>query len=147
MHPHHARGGMGLSIQDARGMQSRSTRWKAFPMSEPDRLLILIVRSEEGLDAIVTGLVDAGIGGATVVDSRGLAAIVRDELPIFSGLGSLLPVETGSRVILSLADQKQVEKALTFVEDLPDDIRPIGAVVPVLRAIGLRNLAERADRS
>ena len=116
-------------------------------MAEPDRLLILIVRSEEAFDLIVTGLVEAGIGGATVVDSRGLAAILRDELPVFSGLGALVPVETGGRIILSLADEAQVTKAFGFIEGLSEEIRPIGAVVPVLRAIGLRSAAERAEGS
>jgi hypothetical protein len=115
-------------------------------MAEPDRLLVLIARTEEGFDALVTGLVDVGIGGATVVDSRGLAAIVRDELPIFSGLSALLPATTGSRVILSLTDERHVEAVLRFVEELPEEARPVGAVVPVMRTFGLRDSAPRADR-
>jgi len=114
-------------------------------MAEPDRLLILIARTEEGFDALVTGLVDVGIGGATVVDSRGLAAIVRDELPIFSGLAALLPAGTGSRVILSLTDERHVQAVLKLVEDLPEESRPVGAVVPVLRTFGLRSSAARGD--
>lgn len=114
-------------------------------MAEPDRLLILIARTEEGFDAIVTGLVDVGIGGATVVDSRGLAAIVRDELPIFSGLAALLPVGTGSRVILSLTDERHVQAVLKLVEDLPEESRPVGAVVPVLATFGLRSSAARGE--
>jgi len=108
-------------------------------MSEDARLLILIARSEEGFDALVTGLVDIGIGGATVVDSRGLAAIVRDELPIFSGLAALLPVATGSRVILSLTDDAKIVELMRLIADLPEEQRPVGAVVPVLQTFGLRD--------
>lgn len=114
-------------------------------MPEMDRLLILIARTEEGFDALVTGLVDVGIAGATVLDSRGLAAIVRDELPIFSGLASLLPTTTGSRVILSMTDETQVKAVLKLVEDLPEGSRPVGAVIPVLQSFGLRGTAARVE--
>ena len=48
-------------------------------MAEPDRLLILIVRSEEAFDLIVTGLVEAGIGGVEAMIEAGRAlAEIRD---------------------------------------------------------------------
>jgi hypothetical protein len=114
-------------------------------MTEADRLLILIARTEECFDALVTGLVDVGIGGATVVDSRGLAAIVRDELPIFSGLSALMPATTGSRVILSLTDERRIEAILRFIGELPEEARPVGAVVPVGRTFGLRSRGPEAE--
>ena len=55
------------------------------------RLLVLIARSEESFDPLVSALLDAGITGATVLESRGLANIIRMEMPIFAGLASLLP--------------------------------------------------------
>ncbi len=114
-------------------------------MADADRLLILIARTEEGFDALVTGLVDVGIGGATVVDSRGLAAIVRDELPIFSGLSALLPTTTGSRVILSLTDERHVDAVMRFIAELPESARPVGAVIPVLRTFGLQDATSRNE--
>ena len=41
------------------------------------RLLILIARTEESFDPLVTALLDAGITGATVLESRGIGAIIR----------------------------------------------------------------------
>ncbi len=101
-------------------------------------LLVLIVASPGMLDEIVTILLDFGIGG-TVVESKGLAAVLRAEMPIFSGLASLLPESTSSRIVFSLATRAQADKALDFIrEGLNRAQRPIGFILSLDRVVGLR---------
>jgi hypothetical protein len=107
------------------------------PARAPTQLLVLIARSEESFDPVVTALLDAGITGATVLESRGLGAIIRAEMPIFAGLASLLPHTTGSRVILSVATVDRIEALTRFLDQLPRERRPIGVTLPVHQVLGL----------
>ena len=100
-------------------------------------LLILIARNEESFDPLATGLLDVGITGATVVDSKGLGAIIREEMPMFAGLASLLPRETGSRILLSVTTRDRIEAVRSFIAEMKADQRPIGAVLPVESTLGL----------
>lgn len=101
------------------------------------RLVVLVVRSAESFDPLINALLDAGMRGATIVDSRGLAAVLRQEMPIFAGLAALLPQTTGSRMIVSIAACESVDALMRFIDEMPEDVRPVGAVVPIERTIGL----------
>jgi len=101
------------------------------------RLLLLIARSEESFDPLVSALLDAGITGATVLESRGLANIIRMEMPIFAGLASLLPQATGTRVVLSIATTTRIDQLMRFIGQLPLERRPIGVTLPVESVLGL----------
>ncbi len=107
--------------------------------SEPAdrRLLVLVSRTEDTFEAVITALLDAGVSGATVLESRGLSAVLRSELPIFTGLAALLPADTGGRVVISICTQRDVDTLLRHLEHLPVDARPVGAVLPVQGVIGL----------
>lgn len=102
------------------------------------RLVVLIARDEASFDPLVNGLLDVGVTGATVLESRGLAAVVREDMPIFAGLAALLPTRTGSKVVLSLLDIEHVAAIRRFVEnDLLPHERPIVIVLPVESVEGL----------
>lgn len=102
------------------------------------RLVVLIARDEASFDPLVNGLLDVGITGATVLESRGLAAVVREDMPIFAGLAALLPSRTGSKVVLSLLDVDHVAAVRRFVQnDLQPHERPIVIVLPVESVEGL----------
>lgn len=119
--------------------EPRSDRSSATAADAPAPvLLVLIIASPGMLDDIVTILLDFGIGG-TVVESKGLAAVLRAEMPIFSGLASLLPDSTSSRIIFSMTIRTQAEKALDFLsQGLGRAGRPIGFIVSLDRVVGLR---------
>lgn len=102
------------------------------------RLLIMIARNESALDELMTGLLDVGITGATILESKGMGAILRQEMPMFAGLASLLPQQTGSRVILSVARTDRLERMQRFVEEMRQEDRPLLIVVPVERVSGLK---------
>lgn len=103
------------------------------------RLLVLVARHEASFDQLVTGLLDSGVGGATVIDSRGLAAIVRQDLPIFAGLAAFLPQSTGSRVILSLCSLDRIEAVRRLTGEMAPGDRPLAIVLPVESFFGLES--------
>ncbi len=99
------------------------------------QLLIGIARSESGFEQLVNVFLDAGVPGGTVIESRGLASILREELPIFSGLAALLPAASGSRVLLAIAPAAAADTALRFARQLPASDRPIIAALPLAGSV------------
>ena len=111
-------------------------------MSELDpskRLLVMIARDEASFDELVTGMLDVGLEGATVVDSKGIGAILRRDLPIFAGLAALLPEHTGSRIAFSLTTPQRIDAMKRFTEEMSAARRPIMIVLPVEMAFGPEN--------
>ncbi|MDA0802285.1 MAG: hypothetical protein O2819_00805 [Planctomycetota bacterium] len=100
-----------------------------------NRLLVGIARSEASFEQLVSILLDAGVPGATVIESRGLASILREELPIYSGLAALLPSATGSRVMLAVCSAHAAETAVRFAQQSPAEERPIIAVLLLTDAV------------
>lgn len=102
-------------------------------------LLVVIVPEPAGFDQLVTLLLDVGVA-ATVVESRGLMSLIREEMPIFSGLASMLPQTTGTRVVLSVAKRSLAGKVLEAIrEDFPATERPIGVTLPIDEIVGAKN--------
>ncbi len=100
------------------------------------RLLILIARNEDAFDPLITGFLDVGITGATILESRGIGAVIREDMPIFSGLAALLPQHTGSRMLVSVSTPDRIESLLRYLDQLRPEQRPVGAVIPVEAVIG-----------
>lgn len=104
-------------------------------------LFVLLVKQTRFLDDILTGFVDIGVHGATVVDSRGMGQILAAEVPIFAGLRDLMPGgNIGSHMILSVMEEDQVEKAVRLAEEICGSFTEegIGVIftVPVRRFYG-----------
>ncbi len=83
------------------------------------QLMVLIIKQTRLLDDILTGFVDIGIRGASVVDSRGMGQILTAEVPIFTGLRDLMPGgNIGNHMIMSVVDDDIVDMAITLVEEI-----------------------------
>jgi hypothetical protein len=68
-----------------------------------------------------------------------LGAILRQEMPIFAGLASLIPDQTGSRLILSVMPRTKAEQFFSIIEqDFTGANRPIAFTVPIDRVAGLK---------
>jgi len=108
-------------------------------MSESDssnRLLVMIARDEATFEELVTGMLDVGLEGATIVDSKGIGAILRRDMPIFAGLAALLPQHTGSRIVFSLTKLQRIGALRRFIQEMPPSRRPIIIVLPIESAFG-----------
>ncbi len=86
---------------------------------QPHRvLMVLILDQAELVDELLTGFLDIGVPGATVLESRGMGSIIRKDMPIFAGLASLFPEHTGSRVVISVLDRDTADQVTELVEEL-----------------------------
>lgn len=105
----------------------------------PDRvLLIMIISSPNVLDDVLTAMLDIGVPG-TVIESKGIMAIMREEMPVFGGLASMLGATTGSRIILSATTRALADEVFEFLErEVKAKERPLTFTVPVDKAAGLR---------
>ncbi|HEY8469517.1 MAG TPA: hypothetical protein VIL18_07735, partial [Longimicrobiales bacterium] len=54
------------------------------------QLLIAVINQEEKLDEILSGFLELGITGATIIASEGMGRVLSHDIPIFAGLQTLL---------------------------------------------------------
>jgi nitrogen regulatory protein PII len=80
--------------------------------------MVIILDEAELVDELLTGFLDIGVPGATIIDSRGMGSIIRKDMPIFAGLASLFPEHTGSRMVMSVVNDQTAEKVFELVEEL-----------------------------
>lgn len=114
-------------------------------MSEPvagQELLVLIVLDHHQVEELLTGFLELGIRGATVLESRGMGSILSNEVPIFAGFRSLFPGGgAGTFTIFSVLSEDQVGDAIRLAEEVCGDFSQPGTGVlftlPVRRIKGL----------
>ena len=105
-------------------------------------LMVFVLNREEFLDEILSGFLEIGITGATIVDSMGMGRILAYDIPIFAGLrGVLAGGRPHNKTILSvLPDKETYEKAFELIEDVCGNLADPGNGVlfalPVVDARG-----------
>ena len=107
------------------------------------QLLIAVINEEEKLDEILSGFVELGITGATVIGSEGMGRVVSHEIPIFAGLQSLVSrSRPRNQTIFSvIREEGKVNGAIELLQEicgnLEDPATGIVFTVPVNRVVGL----------
>jgi nitrogen regulatory protein P-II 1 len=114
-------------------------------------LLVCVVDRERHLSRILSGFVELGIRGATVINSEGMAHHVGDALPVMAGLQSLLikTRPTSATVFSVIDDAALVEAAIRMISEICGGIEEPGTgivfTVPVSRAVGMVEPTGGAD--
>ena len=112
-------------------------------MSAPRmRLLVAVVHDPEKLDEILSGFVEIGITGATVLNSEGMGSLLSQDIPIFAGLQTLVSgSRPQNRLILSVISEDKVQPAVPLLRDVSGDLdKPatgIAFTLPVDEVFGL----------
>ena len=101
----------------------------AEPQGDAKRLLVVILNRAELLDDLLTGFLDLGVPGATIVESRGMGQIIRQDMPIFAGLTALFPENSGTRLILSLLPQELVQPVFDLVDEVVGDVKQANTAI------------------
>ena len=125
---------------DQSGQQQTAEQAAGGEAAPEKRVLLLVIASDPAiLDDLITTMLDLGVSGATVLESKGMGAILREEMPIFAGLASMLPQNTGSRVLLSIATPDLAKRFFGVLRDeLKKGERPIAFTVPIDASVGLK---------
>jgi len=90
-------------------------------------LLIAVINQEEKLDEILSGFLELGITGATVVHSEGMGRVLSHDIPIFAGLQTLL----------SRSRPQNVTLFSVICGNLDDPATGIAFTLPLTRVVGL----------
>lgn len=84
-----------------------------------NQLVIIFLNKVEYLEELLTGFLELGVSGATVVDSVGMGRIISHNVPIFAGLRSAFPGSSpGNKVIMAVVDGEQVEEIADLAEEV-----------------------------
>jgi nitrogen regulatory protein P-II 1 len=105
-------------------------------------MMVFVLNREEYLEEILTGFLEIGISGATILDSMGMGRILAHDIPIFAGLrGVLAGGRPNNKTIMSvLPDFETYEQAVELIEDVCGSLDDPGIGVlfalPVIDARG-----------
>ena len=113
------------------------------------QLLIAVINQEEKIEEILSGFLEIGITGATLVHSEGMGRLLAAEVPIFAGLPALAGrTRPRNQTLFSvIEDDAKVEQALALLQEVcgsfDQPATGIAFTVPVTRVLGLK--PEMAD--
>lgn len=112
-------------------------------MSRPlTRLLVAVINEPEKLDEILSGFLELGVTGATILNSEGMGRLLSHDIPIFAGLQTLLSgSRPQNRMIFSVVPDHLVDPALELLQEVCGNLASpatgIAFVLPVERVVGL----------
>ncbi|GMV08117.1 MAG: hypothetical protein AMXMBFR53_43920 [Gemmatimonadota bacterium] len=112
-------------------------------MSPPHtRLLVAVINDPEKLDEILSGFLELGVTGATILNSEGMGRLLSHDIPIFAGLQTLLSgSRPQNRMIFSVVPDHLVDATLELLQDVCGNLASpatgIAFVLPVERVVGL----------
>lgn len=106
------------------------------------QLLVTVINDPEKLDEILSGFIEMGVTGATIINTEGMGRLLSHDIPIFAGLQTLITrSRPQNRTIFSVLEDDKVEPALAVLQDvcgnLADPATGIAFVLPVTRVVGL----------
>jgi nitrogen regulatory protein P-II 1 len=107
------------------------------------QLLIVVINEEEKLDEILSGMIELGITGATIINSEGMGRVLSHDIPIFAGLEAIASrSRPQNQTIFSvIREEEKVDGALRLIReicgDLEDPATGIAFTIPVNRVVGL----------
>ncbi len=72
------------------------------------QLLIIVLNREDYLEKIISLMIEAGITGATILNSEGLGHFLAYEVPIFAGLRQLMGEKrSANRTIFAVVEKEE----------------------------------------
>lgn len=101
-----------------------------------------VINEPDKVDEVLSGFLELGITGATVVASEGMGRLLTHDIPIFAGLQTLLSgSRPQNRTILSVVEEEKVEGALALLQEvcgnLANPATGIAFTLPVSNVVGL----------
>lgn len=83
-------------------------------------LLIAVINDEELFDELITGWLDIGITGATVVETTDFLQLISHHIPIFAGFRSLTSggMHHNRTLFTAIEDRKVLDQAIAYLETL-----------------------------
>ena len=108
------------------------------------KLLIFVLNKEEFLEDVLEAFVEAGIPGATILDSEGMGRFLTYEVPLFADFKEFMRGNKPyNKTIFSVVDdEKKVKKVEKLIEKICGDLSEPGTgilfTIPVDYVRGLK---------
>jgi nitrogen regulatory protein P-II 1 len=109
-------------------------------------LLITVLNNEELLNDLITGWLDIGITGATVIESTDSLQLISHHIPIFAGFRSLTSggMPHNKTVFTIIRDKEVVDQAIACLEALCSETgKPFQGIYVVAPALSFGRLGRR----
>jgi nitrogen regulatory protein P-II 1 len=112
-------------------------------MNTPETmLLIAVVNDADKVDEILSGFLEIGITGATIISSEGMGRLLSHDIPIFAGLQTLLQgSRPQNRTIFSVITADTADAAFGLLQEvcgsLTNPATGIAFSIPIVRVVGL----------
>jgi hypothetical protein len=83
-------------------------------------LLMVVINNEDLLDDLITGWLDIGITGATVLESTDFVQLISTHIPIFAGFRTLTGggMHHKKTIIAAVEKKSALDNAVAFLESL-----------------------------
>jgi nitrogen regulatory protein PII len=110
--------------------------------NETARLLIAVINDPEKIDEILSGFLEMGVTGATIIGSEGMGRLLSHDIPIFAGLQTLISgSRPQNRTLFSVVPEDRIDDALAVLQEVCGNLASpatgIAVVLPVDRVVGL----------
>jgi nitrogen regulatory protein P-II 1 len=107
------------------------------------QLLVAVINQEEKLEEILSGFLEIGVTGATIVNSEGMGRMLANEVPIFAGLAALASrTRPRNQMVFSVLAEDKVDRALALLQEVVGDFDEpatgIAFTLPLTRVLGLK---------
>ena len=107
------------------------------------KLLILILNKVEKLEEVLEGFLEAGVTGATIIDSIGMGHVISEEVPIFAGLRFMFAgAKPHNKMIFSVITDDKEDPVITVLKKILGDLGQPGTgivfTIPLDRVEGLK---------
>lgn len=105
-------------------------------------LLVAVINHEECVDDVLSGFLELGITGATVIATTGMGRMLSNEVPLFAGVKALQErSRPANRTIFCVVDDAKIEAAVALIQEVCGELTQPGAgivfTLPVSRVVGL----------
>jgi len=82
-------------------------------------LFICVVNRPEAVEDVIAGMLEIGVRGCTIIDTKGMGKVISQDIPIFSGFKTLFAGARESNVtIFSVMDAELVDDAIRIIEEI-----------------------------
>ena len=111
------------------------------------KLAIIFLNKIEYLEDLLSGLLEIGVSGATVLDSVGMGRIISHNIPIFAGLREAFAGSSpGNKTILAVVEEEMVDKIAVVFKDICGELDEPGTgfmiSLPVDKIFGFKTMKE-----
>lgn len=121
-------------------------------LCEKMKLLVFVLNQEELLEEILEAFIEAGISGATILDSEGMGRFLTYEVPLFSDFREFMKGNKPyNKTIFSVVEEEKIKKVEELIEKICGSLSDPGTgilfTLPVDYVKGLRKESEEESAS